>query len=54
MFDRATYPWVAKWHDNLSPDKLLVLLNDFCDNALATYAMKLTRARAQSWKSDRV
>jgi hypothetical protein len=47
MFDTVTYSWVLNYvPQNLSTNQLLILLNDFCDNALATYAMQITQARA--------
>lgn len=46
MFDSVTYPWA---YENvtrrLSNDQLLILQNDFVDNALADYAVRLTRTR---------
>lgn len=46
-FDQATYPWVKdNVNRNLLPTQLVVLLNDFADNALTEYAIGLTRARA--------
>jgi hypothetical protein len=54
MFDQATYPWVLEYGPrNLSPGQLLVLLNDFCDNALATYAMEMTKVRASQYPFKR-
>lgn len=45
-FDFVTYPWVQQnLVRNLSGNKLLVLLNDFCDNALAAVAAAMTVAR---------
>jgi hypothetical protein len=40
-FDSATYPWViANARKNLGDAQVIVLLNDFVDNALAMHAMK--------------
>ncbi len=40
-FDRTTYPWViANARKNLGDGQVIVLLNDFVDNALAINAMK--------------
>lgn len=47
-FDHHTYPWVLEnVPRNLLPDQLVVLLNDFADNALTSHAMEITRARAR-------
>jgi len=54
MFDKATYPWVLEHGPrNLSPGQLLVLLNDFCDNALATHAIEMTKVRASQYPLNR-
>lgn len=46
-FDHVTYPWVKdNVPRNLLPTQLLVLLNDFADNALTEYAIDLSRRRA--------
>ncbi|RMQ44956.1 hypothetical protein ALQ04_01499 [Pseudomonas cichorii] len=46
-FDFHTYPWlVANVASNLSASGLVVFLNDFCDNALASMAKQITQARA--------
>jgi hypothetical protein len=46
-FDHATYPWVKNNVANtLLPTQLLVLLNDFADNALTEYAIALSKKRA--------
>jgi len=48
-FDCATYPWVAaNLRTNLGSDQLIVLLNDFADNALAVYASAIMAAGASS------
>jgi hypothetical protein len=48
-FDCATYPWVAaNLRTNLGSDQLIVLLNDFTDNALAVYASAIMAAGASS------
>ncbi len=46
-FDHSTYPWLAEnVVKNLDHTHLVVLLNDFADNALSNYASDLTAARA--------
>ncbi len=46
MFDNQTYPWLqANVATQFSPDYLLVFLNDFVDNALASYAKAITLQR---------
>ncbi|MBX8570233.1 hypothetical protein K5D36_11130 [Pseudomonas cichorii] len=46
-FDFHTYPWlVENVASNLSASGLVVFLNDFCDNALASIAKQITQARA--------
>jgi hypothetical protein len=53
MFDGPTYLTALNLAQYvLQPTQLLVLLNDFCDNALATYAMRMTEARARAVKQD--
>lgn len=48
-FDSATYPWVANnLRANLGSGQLIVLLNDFADNALAVYAATIMAAGASS------
>lgn len=43
-FDNQTYPWVLEnVRKNLGSNQLIVLLNDFCDNALATIAMAIMK-----------
>ena len=45
-FDNRTYPWaLGSVPANLSNDQLVVLLNDFADNALAWYAAQITALR---------
>lgn len=46
-FDHATYPWVADRNHvaNRCGDRLLVLLNDFVDNALTSHCLAITRQR---------
>ncbi|WP_257829926.1 hypothetical protein [Burkholderia glumae] len=51
-FDYTTYPWVATNVPlNLGNGQLVVLLNDFVDNVLATTAQQLTLQRIQSLNS---
>ncbi|GFM82717.1 hypothetical protein PSCICN_34090 [Pseudomonas cichorii] len=46
-FDFHTYPWlVENVASNLRPSELVVFLNDFCDNALASIAKQITQVRA--------
>ncbi|MBX8491450.1 hypothetical protein K5D33_03825 [Pseudomonas cichorii] len=46
-FDFHTYPWlVENVASNLSASGLVVFLNDFCDNALASIVKQITQARA--------
>jgi hypothetical protein len=46
LFDSNTYPWLlANVATKLSPDNLVVFLNDFVDNALAQTAMAITIQR---------
>ena len=48
-FDCVTYPWVAaNLRANLGSNQLIVLLNDFADNALAVYASAIMAADAAS------
>ena len=45
-FDNATYPWtLSNVPSNLASNQLVVLLNDFVDNALAATASQLTLVR---------
>jgi len=45
-FDSETLPWVlSNANDNLQADKLLVLLNDFIENATVDTAIALTLQR---------
>lgn len=45
QFDSATYPWlIQNLRNNLGSNQLIVLLNDFCDNALASVAMSIMAA----------
>ncbi len=44
-FDHQTYPWVQAHGSKFEPNKLLVLLNDFADNALVSVASALTAQR---------
>jgi hypothetical protein len=45
-FDSKTYPWLeANVASRLSPEKLLVFLNDFADNALVSTAIAVTKQR---------
>ena len=53
-FDNQTYAWLpANVPANLSPNQLVVLLNDFCDNALAATASAITTTRAKSLMASR-
>jgi len=46
MFDHSTYPWLQNNAvSKFSPNYLLVFLNDFVDNALASYAKSITAQR---------
>jgi hypothetical protein len=46
LFDNQTYPWLqANVASQFSPEYLVVLLNDFVDNALACYAKDITLQR---------
>jgi hypothetical protein len=48
-FDSNTYPWLLNnVSTNLSNNQLLVMLNDFVDNGLATVASSLTLERCNS------
>jgi len=47
-FDHATYPWVEEHAAVRSKDALLVLLNDFSDNALVDSAVSITLQRLAS------
>lgn len=45
-FDNKTYPWLkANVTPRLSPEKLVVFLNDFADNALVSAAIEVTKQR---------
>lgn len=46
-FDHATYPWVADRRHvaDRCGDRLLVLLNDFVDNALTSHCLAITKQR---------
>lgn len=48
MFDNKTYPWVVNPGNvaNQCGNKLLVLLNDFADNALVSHCYAMTKQRA--------
>jgi hypothetical protein len=49
LFDSKTYPWLLNnVSKNLSNNQLLVMLNDFVDNGLATVASSLTLERCNS------
>jgi hypothetical protein len=51
-FDNLTYTWLLNNVPNsLSANQLVGFLNDFCDNALATYASGITAIRAKSLAS---
>jgi len=46
-FDNKTYPWLrANVASRFSPEKLIVFLNDFVDNALVSTAIEVTKQRA--------
>jgi hypothetical protein len=52
-FDNSTYPWLANnAPGNFSANCLLVLLNDFVDNALVKHAIEITRKRIDLWVPD--
>jgi hypothetical protein len=45
-FDHSSYPWlVNNVPDNFSSNSLLVIINDFVDNALIRHAINITRKR---------
>jgi hypothetical protein len=44
-FDYKTYDWVSSHASSRCGNNLLVLLNDFVDNALVSHAMAITRQR---------
>jgi hypothetical protein len=46
-FDHSTYPWLENnvVPDKFSPNKLLVFINDFVDNALVKHAIDITSKR---------
>jgi hypothetical protein len=46
LFDSAIYPLLPRIAENLKPDQLLVLLNDFFDNQATDVAQALTLQRA--------
>lgn len=49
MFDNQTYPWLSQnVTKNLSNNQLVIFLNDFIDNALATYSINISGARMNS------
>ena len=53
VFDNSTYPWLANNAlGNFSANCLLVLLNDFVDNALVKHAIEITRKRIDLWVPD--
>jgi hypothetical protein len=46
-FDHSTYPWLStNVPSKFSLNNLIVFLNDFVDNALVSYAIRITRQRA--------
>ncbi len=53
MFDNATYPWIDEnVANNFHKSKLLVLLNDFADNALAYKAKNISTSRFNKYLND--
>ena len=47
-FDATTYPWLVKTENvaKRAGKSLVVLMNDFIDNALTSHAIAMTRQRA--------
>jgi hypothetical protein len=49
LFDQATYPWIYQnLNNHLGNDQLIVVLNDFADNALADVCKALTLTHFQA------
>jgi hypothetical protein len=52
-FDYQTYSWlIPNVQNNLNPSQLVILLNDFCDNALSGYAASITSNRSQLYAAS--